>query len=369
MKRMLQAAALLFVAVVAGNASGADVTAQSAAETAKKAADFLISQQQADGTFGKGRESGMPGLVGLVLEGLADSPQKLRENNPAVDKAAKYILSKQQPSGAFALPEFGLENYNTSCGSIGIAALENPAHKPALEKAKAFILTCQYSGKDEEAGQGSFSYGGGKPGDLSNTAFSLEALKILGLDEKSPAWKNATMFIRRCQDNPETNDVPAMKAGLGSGGFVYVPGTSPFGTENGKEQKYVPRPYGNMTYEAVKSLIYAKVKPEDPTFAAAMKWIKNNYAVEKHPGSQGGEGYYYYVVAFAKAFTAAGVKELELADGRKVNWAKDMAGHLAKIQKPDGSFANENGRWMESNPVLATTYALQALSLCEKALK
>lgn len=369
MKHMLHAAALLFVALVAGNAFSAEATAQSAADSAKKAADFLIAQQGADGTFGKGRESAMPGLVGLVLEGLANSPQKLREANPAVAKAAQYILSKQQPSGAFAIPEFGLENYNTACASIGLAALENPAHKPALEKAKAFILSCQYAGKDEEAGHGSFSYAGGKPGDLSNTAFSLEALKTLGLDENSPAWKNATMFIRRCQDNPETNDVPAMKAGSGSGGFVYVPGSSPFGTENGKDQKYVPRPYGNMTYEAVKSLIYAKVKSDDPTLAAAMKWVKNNYEVAKHPGSQGGEGYYYYVVAFAKAFSAAGIKELELADGRKVNWAKDMAAHLASIQKPDGSFANENGRWMEGNPVLSTTYALQALSLCEKALK
>lgn len=351
------------------SAIGAEVTAKSAEAAAKKAGDFLIANQAADGSFGKGREGALPGLVGLVLEGLATSPQKYRENTPAVEKAVKYILSKQQASGAFAIPEFGLENYNTSCASIGLIALENPAHKEALEKAKAFILSCQYAGKEDEPGFGSFSYAGGKPGDLSNTAFSLEALKLLGLEENSPAWKNATKFIQRCQDNPETNDLPAMKAGSGSGGFVYVPGSSPFGTESGKDQKYVPRPYGNMTYEAVKSLIYAKVKRDDPSFAAALKWIKQHYAVKEHPGSQGNEGYFYYVVAFAKAFTAAEIREPELADGRKAHWAKDLAAHLISIQKADGSFANENGRWMEGNPILATTYALQALSLCEKALK
>jgi squalene-hopene/tetraprenyl-beta-curcumene cyclase len=343
--------------------------ADTAEKAAKKATKFLIAQQNDDGTFGKGRETALPGLVGLTIEALAISPEKLREDNPAVAKAVKYILEKQQPSGAFAIPEFGLENYNTACASIGLKALESSEHAAALEKAKAFILSCQYAGKDEEPGHGSFAYNPGKPGDLSNTGFSVEALKELGLPEGSPAYANAVKFIKRCQDNPETNDLESMKGGAGSGGFVYVPGQSPFGTESAKGQKYVPRPYGNMTYEAVKSLIYAKVKEDDPAMQAAFKWIRQNYSVKNHPGSVSNEGYFYYAMAMAKAFTAMGVKELELADGRKVHWAKDLAEHLASIQKSDGSFANESTRWMEGNPILATTYALQALSLCHNAMK
>jgi len=342
---------------------------------AKKAAAFLISQQNPDGTFGKAKSAGMPGLVGFSLKALASSPEKFREDNPGIKKAVAYILSKQNANGSISMPEFGLDNYNTSVAVIGLAALENPAYKDALEKAKKYILSCQL---DEEAGYkkdehsrafGSFGYGNSKRGDLSNTGFSLEALKAAGLEENSPAWKNAVLFIKRCQDNDETNDVPEMKGGDNTGGSVYLPGDSEFGTVVTRSGKKLPKPYGNMTYMAVKGLIYAGVKKEDPALQAAFKWIKNNYSVKENPGGSGTQGYFFYVNAFAKAFTAAGVKEVELADGRKANWAQDLSVHLISLQKPDGSFVNADKRWMEDEPVLATAYALDALNQCIAAGK
>jgi squalene-hopene/tetraprenyl-beta-curcumene cyclase len=363
---------LLFFVV---GASAADVDAAAVAAAAKKSTGFLISQQNDNGTFGKDKAAGMPGMVALVVKSLACSPEKLRENNPAVDKAVKYILSKKLDNGAIAIQQFGLENYNTACSVIALAALENPAYKDVIEKAKNYILSCQaldaegYKKDEHFLSWGGFGYGSSKRRDLSNTGFSLEALKAAGLEEGSPAWKNAIVFINRCQENSETNDAPEMKGGDDSGGHVYIPGTSEMGTYTAKSGKKMPKPYGNMTYMAVKSLIYAGVKKDDPALAAAFKWIKNNYSVKLQPGAEGTRGYYYYVLAFAKAFTAAGVKELDLADGRKVNWAKDLAAHLISLQKNDGSFVNADGEWMEGDPVLATSYALDALNLCHAALK
>ena len=365
-----------FVLIVASQLLAENADYDAAAAGANKAVDFLIGQQNADGTFGKSRDAGQPGIVGLVVRGLAASPKKLRESNPAVEKAVKYMLSMQQPSGAIVNPKLSaLENYNTSIAVIALAALENPAYKPVLESAKKFILSCQL---DEETGYkpdehprayGGFSYGSIKRADLSNGGFSMEALHDLGLEKDSPAWKNAVLFIKRSQDNDETNDAAEMKGGENTGGFVYYPGKSEFGTFTNKAGKALPKPYGNMTYMAVKSLIYAGVKKDDPAMQAAFKWIKNNYAADHQPGANGSVGYFYYANVMAKAFTAAGVKELELADGKKVNWAKDLAGQLLKLQKADGSFANEAPRWMENDPVLATSYALDALNLCAQALK
>jgi squalene-hopene/tetraprenyl-beta-curcumene cyclase len=124
-----------------------------------------------------------------------------------------------------------------------------------------------------------------------------------------------------------------------------------------------------MTYQAVKGLIYAGVKKDDPALQAAFKWIKNNYSVAENPGGKGTEGYFYYVMSFAKAFAASGEKEIELADGRKVNWAKDLAAQLIKMQKDDGSFVNPDKRWMEDEPTLSTAYAVDALNICFNALK
>ncbi|HEY3321101.1 MAG TPA: prenyltransferase/squalene oxidase repeat-containing protein [Planctomycetota bacterium] len=371
LRKLVPILCVLFAATAWAGEASADATAGAA----KKSVEFLLKQQNDDGTFGKSQGAPMPGMVGMVLKALASSPDKLRETNPVIERAVKYILAKQQADGSIALPQFGLENYNTSVAAIGLAALENPAHKAALEKAKKFILSCQlveeqgYNAKEHPRAYGGFGYGNSKRSDVSNTGFSLEALKAMGLEENSPAWKNAVLFIKRSQDNDETNDYAEMQGGNGGGGFVYLPGDGEFGTYTSRTGKKLPKPYGNMTYQAVKSLIYAKVSLDDPALKAAFKWISNNYSVAENPGGVGSQGYFYYVNAFAKAFTAAGTKEITLADGRKVHWAKDLASQLISMQKPDGSFVNPDKRWMEDDAVLSTAYALDALNLCIAGMK
>ncbi|MCY3020355.1 MAG: terpene cyclase/mutase family protein [Planctomycetota bacterium] len=372
---MFRIAWILALCMVAWPVLAVEVDATVTAAAARKAAEYLMKQQNENGTFGKGPGAVVPGQVGLVVKGLASSPDKLRENNTAIAKAVKYLLKQQQPSGAISIPDMGIENYNTSVVVVALVALENPAYKEVLEKAKKFIMSCQldeelgYNPKEHTRAYGGFGYGNSKRADLSNTAFSLEALKALGLDEKSPAWKNAVLFIKRCQDNDETNDAAEMKGGDNTGGFVYLPGDSEAGKVKTRSGKELPKPYGNMTYQAVKSLIYAGVKQDDPALQAAFKWIKNNYSLKEQPGGIGKQGYFYYLIAFAKAFTAAGVKDLELADGRKASWAKDLAAQLISLQKEDGSFVNDADKWWESDPVLTTAYALDALNLCTDALK
>ena len=54
------------------------------------------------------------------------------------------------------------------------------------------------------------------------------------------------------------------------------------------------------------------------------------------------------------------------AKGVQHNWRADLIAALAKRQKADGSWVNENDRWMEGDPNLVTGYALMALSYCQK---
>jgi squalene-hopene/tetraprenyl-beta-curcumene cyclase len=338
---------------------------------AKKAAAYLLKQANKDGTFGQAKGREMPGVVGLVVWALAESPEKPRENNcPEIAAAAKYLVGLQTETGSIAIPLMGLENYNTSVSAVALKVLENPAYEPVLEKAKNYILSCQLdenSGYDPEKHKrafGGIGYGSAKKADVSNTAFGLEALVRLGLPKDSPAFKNAEKFLKRSQDNAETNDTEYMQGSDNTGAFTYGPGESRFGTVKAKSGKMVPKPYASMTYQAVKSLIYCGMTLDDPAMKAAWKWIGENYSVETNPGGEGMQGYFYYVVAFAKAFTAAGQKELTLADGGKVRWSHDLSRHLTALQGADGSFTNPADRWMEGDPVLATAYALLALNLC-----
>jgi squalene-hopene/tetraprenyl-beta-curcumene cyclase len=60
-----------------------------------------------------------------------------------------------------------------------------------------------------------------------------------------------------------------------------------------------------------------------------------------------------------------GVEEIEDAKGVKHNWRSELIEELAKRQKPDGSWVNEDNQWMEGDPNLATAFALLALSHCQ----
>ncbi len=59
--------------------------------------------------------------------------------------------------------------------------------------------------------------------------------------------------------------------------------------------------------------------------------------------------------------TALEIDQLTDAEGKKHDWRKDLIETLAKTQKPDGSWSNENKRWLEQDPKLVTAYVLISL--------
>ena len=75
----------------------------------------------------------------------------------------------------------------------------------------------------------------------------------------------------------------------------------------------------------------------------------------------GPQGLYYYYQTMAKALSAANIDKLPLADGRTADWRAELGGRLLSKQREDGSWL-ENGRWMESNPVLVTAFTVLSLA-------
>ena len=85
--------------------------------------------------------------------------------------------------------------------------------------------------------------------------------------------------------------------------------------------------------------------------------------------SMGDAGLYYYYNTFAKALDAIGQDVFVDESGVKHNWRAELVAELARRQKSDGSWANENARWLEGDSNLATGYALLALSYCQPKQK
>jgi squalene-hopene/tetraprenyl-beta-curcumene cyclase len=118
-----------------------------------------------------------------------------------------------------------------------------------------------------------------------------------------------------------------------------------------------------MTYAGLKSLLYAGVNADDPRVVAAVKWLQSNYSVEENPGL-GDSGLYYYYHLMAKSLDAVGSPTFTDAGGEEHNWRGELAAALIKRQSPNGSWVNENNRWYEGDPNLATAFALLSLSYC-----
>jgi len=82
----------------------------------------------------------------------------------------------------------------------------------------------------------------------------------------------------------------------------------------------------------------------------------------------GPQGLYYYLHTMAKALSLYGVDTLELRNGTKINWRKELAMKLINLQQNDGSWSNDNGRWWERDPALVTAYAVIALEMIYRGI-
>ena len=340
---------------------------------------WLKTTQQPDGSFANPESAqnsqDHPALTALPLTALLRDPSGKFDKLPDfIEKGFTYLRSKAQPDGG--IYGKGLSNYNTSVALVALLEGNQPKDEPLIEAARRFISGQQATTMAKPELNGGFGYGptGSSPKrmhpDLDNTLITLEALRAYK-DSRPTAelaagkdldWQAAIDFVSRCQ-NLKSNGQPwASDDAANKGGFLYYPGFSNAGETDLPGGGKALRSYGTMTYAGLLSFIYADVKKDDPRVAAAIEWLTKNYTLEENPGLER-QGYYYYLHLMTKGLAASGVKVLTTADGKKVDWAREAALKLINLQAGNGSWVNDQARWMEKDPVLVTSYALLALEI------
>jgi squalene-hopene/tetraprenyl-beta-curcumene cyclase len=60
---------------------------------------------------------------------------------------------------------------------------------------------------------------------------------------------------------------------------------------------------------------------------------------------------------------------VEDSKGVKHNWRLELLAELLRRQRNNGSWTNDDTRWLESNPNLVTGYALLCMAYCRPALE
>ncbi len=308
-----------------------------------------------------------PGLVGGVAE-----PEWVR-------RGYGFLLKNVQPDGGIYAK--GLLNYNTSLAMLALVTANKPEYDTTLRRARAFVVRGQADVETNGGAGNPFAGGVGygdksKNSDLSNTLVALEALyytrhlikDTAAAETKDLNWAAAIKFLEQCQNLPGTNRQPWASADpKNKGGFVYDPASSKAGEVTLPNGRVALRSYGSMSYAGLLSYIYADLKPNDPRVAAVLEWLRDNYTLEENPG-MGAQGYFYYLELMTKALLACHVDTLELKDGRKVDWRREVAMKLLNLQQKDGSWVNANARWWEKDSALVTSYAVMTLSMIHRGL-
>ena len=337
----------------------------------EKGLEWLNAEQNS--TSGHWGEIDYPALTALVLRANIGSPDYTTSDqiNETIENGFDFIISKVQSDGG--IYGKGLASYNTSICLMALMQAKDSKFESIISGARKFLVNQQSDfdkkGECDNVFDGGIGYGSTwAHSDLSNTHLAMEALyyakktfqsketEEMGLD-----WDAALAFVSKCQNLKSSNNEEWVSdEEEDKGGFVYFPGSSMAGDREMSDGKKVLRSYGSMSYAGLLSFIYAEMDRDDPRVKSVRNWLSKNYSVEENPGL-GKQGLYYYYHTMSKALSLSGIEVIKDENGNSHDWRKELALKLINLQSPKGLWTNENGRWWEKDPILATSYALLSL--------
>jgi squalene-hopene/tetraprenyl-beta-curcumene cyclase len=186
--------------------------------------------------------------------------------------------------------------------------------------------------------------------DLSMTRYVLEALSDGGVPLSDPVFAHAAIFVERCQNLDPQNQNNF------DGGFFFS--TTEADTNKAGSDGSRFRSYGTTTADGILALLAIGKRLDDSRVLAAERWLTSHHHDMEVPGFVG-EAYqrwprglaFYYSAVSAQAFRAA-----------KSNPGKAVIEALYKVQRRDGSWSNPEKLVKEDDPLIATTFAVEAIT-------
>jgi squalene-hopene/tetraprenyl-beta-curcumene cyclase len=332
-----------------------------------RGAKFLLRKQANDGSW-----VAHPAITALCIMAIHDSGVDAKAD---VNRGLSYVLSFRQKNGAIYPASRDMKssanypNYTTAVSLLMLAALDRPEHHDIMRAARSYLQDSQFA-DSAKIDYGGIGYGKTGRADLSNGSWAAEALAATAyLDGEGSAradtmWRNLSSFLSKCQNLPETNKADFVSTHPDDrGGFFYRPLESKAGEREGEHSGLISS--GSMTYAGLKSMLHAKLDRRDPRVKGALRYLSGHWTVDENPG-MGPQGLFYYLHIMTKALATLGDATFADKAGVVHDWRKEVRSKLLGMQAKDGSWANTHGRYMESMPELATSYALITLARLEE---
>jgi hypothetical protein len=335
----------------------------------RKAAVWLWSRQEADGgwhshTYGllRSGQSLTPFVLGALLE-VHDEVYSLPRAQ--ADRAVAFLRAHTSPNGALGVSDPDVPDYPNYATALAVSALcrlRPPGWQQQIKPMVAWLRTQQFTEQNgwrpADPAYGAWGMGGERRRppdtghvDLSMTHYVLDALRAAGAADSDPAFASARIFVERCQNfdprHPDDAD----------GGFFFS--TTEFDTNKAGQDGAHFRSYGTTTADGILALLATGATRAGPRVTAAQRWLTAHHSGMSVPGFVG-EAYqrwpqglaFYYSAAATRAFRELGADPgAAIFDG------------LRRAQRGDGSWVNPENLVKEDDPLIATSFAIRALSM------
>jgi len=206
----------------------------------------------------------------------------------------------------------------------------------------------------------------------SNISVSLHAVEAIAAEAhalKPKVLLLATRWSHRCQNFNGATAGKTTGAGASDpaddGGFFFHPERDALGNkaEWSDKAKRHPRSYGTATCDGIHLLLAAGAKREALRVQAGLGWLRANTDNRKVPGFEAAppnlgwdEGLkFYYFMGLSRVLKL-------LPEPVRTVRAKDLAAAVIALQREDGSWRNPSARMREDDELIASCFALTALS-------
>jgi hypothetical protein len=214
---------------------------------------------------------------------------------------------------------------------------------------------------------------------LSATRFAIVALHVAGVTNRDPAMLRARRFVEGLQ-NFDSGLSRHNPRGWNDNGFFFVHcdevrnKAGKAGVDTDDQPRFVS--YGAPTADGLRCLLICAegLNYDYSRVHYAKQWLEINFLAGEHPGKYPADRvaaknalYFYYAASLTQAICQMERREW-IANDDLIRCVRLLETDLIKRQRAEGSWYNDAVDQREDDPILATTFALQALNACREIL-
>lgn len=333
-------------------------------DVVERGADWLLKQQAADGGWHSATYGSMQNGVGntaLVLDALSRMPAEWRATHAAdISRGVRFLLVNLDDTGYLTAPRRSADfpTYATALLLTTLNRLDSDEFPAERERMRRYLREVQ--GSDPETNFGGWSQVGGELEDAEtesnfNLSVTRHALEALAGDEAAcPSRENAIKFVQNCRSSDD-------------GGFYFLPDIDDPLNKAGVTAAGAARSYGTTTADGILALLACQVPADDERIQSALHWLEENLTVTKVPGYGGRSSAVHADTALQFYYFATLARVMErfplsmLATQRNT-----LSEEVTRLQQLDGSWSNPNKLMREDDPLIATAFALTALTTLDR---